>query len=185
MKIFLISYLSIGILSNIIGPSAKKLNSVVKETRSATITRLLNKPKVKKREDLFIEVILRILAILFFPILYISLVVEYFRFSYTSPSMKKILNDPHLYYWRMGGFGTIRCFNCDFEQDIVSFLHRIDDWKTGYQCQKCGKFQVIENETHGSDCKKCDCGGDLEREKPIFCPRCKTTHVSYRLKYIT
>jgi hypothetical protein len=186
MKIFLISYLAIGILSNFIGPSARKLNSVIKETRSATITRLINKPKVKKREDLFIEVILRILTIFFFPILYIALVVEFFRFSYTPPWLKKILNDPRLYYWRMGGFGTIRCLECDFKQDIVSFLHGIDSCETGYQCQRCGKFHaLVENDMHPDANKQCNCGGDLDRGKPIFCPSCKTTHVTYILKYIT
>jgi hypothetical protein len=186
MKIFMIAYLMTGILSNFIGPAAKKVNSVFKQTRSATITRLLNKSVAKKREDLFIEVILRILTILFFPILYIALVVEFFRFKYTSPSLKKELNDPHLYYWRMGGFGTIRCLDCDFIQDIVSFLHGINSCETGYQCQRCGKFHaLVENDLHLDANKQCNCGGDLDRERPIFCPKCKTTHVAYKLKYIT
>ena len=129
---------------------------------------------------------LRTFSILFFPILYIALVVEFFRFKYTPPWLKKILNDPRLYYWRIGGAGIIRCQECDFEQSIISFLHGANNWnKTGYQCQNCGKFQEIENDLHGSTVKKCDCGGGLDREKPIFCPKCKTTNVYYDLTGIT
>lgn len=186
MKIYLIIYLTIAVLSNTIGPLAKKVNSVVKETRSMTITRLINKPNAKKREDLFIEIILRTLAILFFPILYISLLIEYFRFTYTPSWLKKELNDSRLYYWKMGGAGTIMCKDCDFKQDIVSFLHGVDDWnRTGYQCQQCGKFLEIKNKLHLSVVKKCDCGGDLNRKKPIFCPKCKTNNVTYDIRYIT
>ena len=165
MKIYIIIYLTIGVLSNIIGPLAKKVNKIVKETRSSTITRLINKSNAKRREDLLIEIILRTLTLLFFPILYISLVVEFFRYNYTPPWLKKILNDPRLYYSRMGDFGAISCLECDFKQDIVSFLHGADNWsRTGYQCQECGKFLVIDNKLHFTDGKKCDCGGDLDRD---------------------
>jgi len=73
-----------------------------------------------------------------------------------------------------------------FHENIISLLHGVDDWnRVGYQCQKCGKFQVIENDLHIYETKKCDCGGDLEREKPIFCPICKSKKLSYNLMYIT
>lgn len=186
MLSFMIFYLSIGIISNFIGPLAKRVNNITKGTRSTTISKLLKKPKVKKREDLFIEVVLRILTILFFPIIYIIIAIEFCWLYYPRPWLRKILNDHRLYYWRMGGSGTIRCLECDFEQNIISFLHGVDDWnRIGYQCQKCGKFQVIENDLHIPEVKKCECGGNIDREKPIFCPKCKTNHVAYDLKYIT
>jgi hypothetical protein len=31
----------------------------------------------------------------------------------------------------------------------------------------------------------CECGGHLEREEALFCPNCKSTNLSYDMKYIT
>lgn len=95
-------------------------------------------------------------------------------------------DDYRLYFTKISGAGTIRCIECDFEQNIVCFLHGVDDWnKTGYQCQKCGKFYEIEYGLGNTDDKKCDCEGKLDRDQPIFCPKCKTNKVSYRVMLIT
>ena len=182
--LLLIIYLTIGLLSNVIGPVANRLNKTIKETRSAKITRLINKPAAKKREDLFIEVMLRILTILFFPVVYVALLIEFFRFKFQWPWLYSMSKDNRLYYWRMGGCGKIQCLECNFEQDIVSFLHGVNKNITGYQCQECGKFHEIHNRSPFSLIKKCDCGGELDREKPIFCPICKSNNVVYNFKYI-
>jgi len=63
--------------------------------------------------------------------------------------------------------------------------HGVNWDNTGYQCQKCGKFHEIENERNKSKRKKCEYGGKLGRDKPIFYPECKTTNVSYQLIIIT
>ena len=81
--------------------------------------------------------------------------------------IRKIYDD-RLYFIKMGGAGTISCLECGFEQEIVSFLHGVSWDSTGYQCQKCGKFHKIENERNNFRRKKCECGGKLERDKPIF-----------------
>lgn len=93
--------------------------------------------------------------------------------------------DKHLYYWKMGGAGTIRCLECNFQQKIISFLHGANWNNSGYQCQKCGKFHEIECDLDNSKRKRCECGGKLDRDKPIFCPKCKTTNLSYYLRIIT
>ncbi len=31
----------------------------------------------------------------------------------------------------------------------------------------------------------CECGGNLDREKTLFCPNCKSTNLSYSMEYIT
>ena len=31
----------------------------------------------------------------------------------------------------------------------------------------------------------CGCGGELSREKTIFCPKCKSTKLKYDMEYIT
>ena len=85
----------------------------------------------------------------------------------------------------MGEAGIIRCLECDLEQEIVSFLHGVSWDSTGYQCQKLGKFHGIESERNNSRRKRCECGGKLERYKPIFCPACKTYNVRYQQIIIT
>jgi hypothetical protein len=99
--------------------------------------------------------------------------------------MNRKSEDNCLYFTRMGGKGIIKCLECNFEQEIVSFLHGVNWDSTGYQCQKCGKFHEIECESKRWRRKRCECGGKLERDKPIFCPECKTSRVTYRLKKIT
>jgi len=98
-----------------------------------------------------------------------------------------------------------------FTEEIISFIHgRIkltgQSWgESGAQCQSCGKFTSIEHiggersysrrKGWGKIIKKekrtyrqliyCTCGGKLEREKPLFCPKCKSTNVEYSMRYCT
>ena len=87
----------------------------------------------------------------------------------------------------MNGVGAIQCNSCRFRQNITSHLHRFgeNNWfKNGYQCQKCGKFHAIEGYDN-VEMNKCECGELLEREKAIFCPRCKTKDVTYTMLLMT
>jgi hypothetical protein len=94
-------------------------------------------------------------------------------------------SDKYLYFWKMGGAGIISCLECNYKQKIVSFLHGFDWNNTGYQCQECGKFHEIICDSDITIRKRCDCGGHLSRSKPIFCPHCKMTKVTYQMSYIT
>ena len=95
-------------------------------------------------------------------------------------------NDKDLYFWNIGGAGTIRCLNCNYKQDIVSFIHGFNWNKAGYQCEKCGKFhEIISYSDKISETAECNCEGHLSRSKPIFCPHCKMTKVTYQMSYIT
>ena len=94
-------------------------------------------------------------------------------------------DDNRLYYWKMGGKVIISCVECDFDETIVSFLHGLSWTSSGYQCQKCGKFHAIEHDMSNSKGKSCDCGGKLDRDKPIFCPNCISFNVTYHILYIT
>ena len=95
------------------------------------------------------------------------------------------MDDNLIYYWKMGGVGTIFCNKCDFNQEIVSFLHGRNWSNTGFQCQNCGKFHEIECDSENSLGKLCDCGGVLSREEPVFCPNCRTTDIRYGMSYIS
>jgi hypothetical protein len=93
--------------------------------------------------------------------------------------------DKHLYFTTMGGKGKIQCLECNFQQEIVSYLHGVNWNNTGFQCQKCGKFHEINLDMDNSKKKKCDCGGKLDRDKHLFCPECKTFHLAYCMSKIT
>lgn len=91
----------------------------------------------------------------------------------------------------MGGAGSIKCFDCKHEEEIVSFIHGAYEATIGYQCQSCGKFhdiRSISSEYHKIniiDPLICSCGGELSRDKNLFCPVCKSTRMSYGMSYIT
>lgn len=85
----------------------------------------------------------------------------------------------------MGGKGTFKCSECNFQQEIVSFLHGANWNNTGYQCQECGKFHEIILDMDNFKKMKCECGGKLDRDRPLFCPECKTSNVFYRMSFIT
>jgi len=112
----------------------------------------------------------------------------------------------NLYFKEMSGGGIIRCIDCGYSEGIAAGYHgvkknpmydenideELDDFLCsnneeyietyflGYQCQSCGKFYALEEND-----RLCDCGGVLERDKPIFCPKCKSKHVKYEGHWIT
>ncbi len=69
---------------------------------------------------------------------------------------------------------------------VTGALHNpgTSDAIVGQQCQKCGKFVVVEFPVN-PNMMKCDCGGELSREASVFCPECKSKNVSYRRGFIT
>lgn len=98
--------------------------------------------------------------------------------------------DDFLIFVNMTGAGTITCNDCNYEENIIAFTHGFDendctDSNTGYQCQSCGKFQALTQCDINEKKFTCECGGLLDREKPLFCPQCKSKNVIYGTKYIT
>jgi len=92
----------------------------------------------------------------------------------------------------MGGAGTIFCRDCGYEEAIISFTHGYTAegrprGTIGHQCQSCGKFSHVDD--HGGPLSaaalRCECGGGLEREAVLFCPRCRSTNLGYERRYIT
>jgi len=96
-----------------------------------------------------------------------------------------------LYYYQMGGAGTITCNECDFNEKITSFIHGAYDAAVGYQCQSCGKFHTLNSHSEEYHMIKiidpliCSCGGELSCKKHVFCPQCKSNRISYKTKFIT
>jgi hypothetical protein len=107
--------------------------------------------------------------------------------------MKSLINgeswdDGKLRFQNMGGKGNLNCQNCFHTEEVVSFLHGFgaDPWtNNGYQCQNCGKFYAIEYDRKLAKLPSCDCGGELSRDKPIFCPKCISFKVNYHCTLMT
>ena len=98
--------------------------------------------------------------------------------------------DFDLYFKEMAGGGTIHCCDCGYSEDIISSVHGfdnsdVDTFGSGYQCQSCGKFYDLNFDESRKDNKRCECGGKLEDDKPIFCPKCKSKNMVYDMAYIT
>lgn len=190
MKIVLLGYLFLGLMVNFIGPLAKKINEeFAKLNTSSLVDKLLDKTPTPNWKKILFKSVFRIICFVFYPILYIIITYDYFHSKKPINDLKTEFKDDGLmYYWKMGGAGAINCNECDFNSEIVSFLHGHgpESWNnSGFQCQNCGKFHEIECDMNNSKDEKCECGGELVRDMPIFCPTCKTKNVSYNMSYIT
>ncbi len=88
----------------------------------------------------------------------------------------------------MGGTGKVYCNNCGYREKITSHLHSFgkNPWRVlGYQCQDCGKFARLEIGKISDEYVMCECGGELSREKPLFCKICKSKNIEYSMEFIT
>lgn len=185
--IYKLIYLAIGILSNIIGPLANKLNVTIRDTKKVSAVYSLQSrrmlPEVRK---VIFEMVYRVLVVILYPLFYAILIIDYFQ-SKSSAEEKEIkLSDRFLYFSKIGGEGVFICKECGYSEEILSFMHAAGynfRTKIGHQCQECGKFEEIEPDKSLE--KTCECGGVLHREKPLFCPKCKTHNVAYKLRRIS
>ena len=184
----LLIYFIVGILLSIVGPLAKNTNEYIAKFKEPSLLDAMDGAMSKKKKLLIAEILVRILMLFFYPFFLAIICIDYFRLKSFIKSQANEPIDKNLYYLNMGGAGIIKCNVCDFNEKITSFLHSFGEnsWNsTGFQCQSCGKFHSIPNYGLNKKDVKCECGGDLDNEKPIFCPKWKTNNVSYNLSYIT
>ena len=111
-------------------------------------------------------------------------------------------DENYLCFSHMGGAGIIKCADCGYEEKITSFTHGSYSCTIGRQCPNCYAFVYEYNEseeyhTFGEAkedfvCKHC---GAVVRKKeesifkgnddPLFCPKCHSVRLRYRMIYIT
>lgn len=127
------------------------------------------------------EFVIIVVVLTLFPILYAAMYTDPFKREELPFGKRK----KGLYYDEMGGMGDINCRKCGHGEEIVSFLHGVEWCNTGYQCKSCGKFHGIERASLGEKAPRCDCGGKLNREKPLFCPACHSRKLTYHMSLIT
>ena len=90
------------------------------------------------------------------------------------------------------GKGNFTCRDCGYKGKITCHLHGVDGVTgkilgiDGYQCQLCGKFQTRKSTFRETEIDlTCECGGKIDREKPLFCPKCKGLDVEYHCTFGT
>jgi len=203
MKIALVIYLIIGVLLNLIGPAARLVKKTIQDVKdSSRLYIIYEPPPVSKRKIIALEITLRFLLLCFSPFAYIVLFIDYChelkkKRAYktqkkieNAQKLKEIIdNKSYLYFKNTFGGGMICCHGCGYKEEINCSTHGFGEpteFYDGYQCQSCGKFHTVT--TYGNesiDPEKCDCGGELSRKNPIFCPKCKAADVWYQIKYMT
>ena len=188
MKTALFIYLLIGLLLNLLGPVAESLREKLEDRRDEPT------PSWK---NIFYEVFVRALVIVFYPLLYWALGYTYFEEKRQSRDIDpKYREDNYRHVRNLSVGKNGHCNDCGFNQKIISLLHssrhgscgcfkedRSDGFEEGrwsiisYQCQQCGKFNEIERDMTNARGQICECGGKLELEMPVFCPKCRSKDV--------
>ncbi len=182
-------YLFIGILLGTIGPVGKDISKEVERARGTHLTNAVMERDAPSETKLFLfKVIVTIGFVLLWPIFIYGITKERRR----GIDLEKRLEEKSkgLWFSYMGGHGKITCKDCDHSEEVTSFIHGINSSSTGFQCQGCGKLSSIKSGGPGKanqyeESLLCSCGSNLEREKVIFCPRCKSQNLSYQTLYIT
>jgi|GEM_PF-2861408 len=93
--------------------------------------------------------------------------------------------DSGLFFHYMGGAGELYCKDCNYREEITSFMHGMNGSVSGVQCQSCGKLHAISNWIEEDKQTNCECGGMLSRDNAVFCPQCKSNKVRYEVYCIT
>lgn len=179
----IIIYLFLGIILVFVGPLSKDLASEIRITQSD------NSKTFKIRKTVF-NLTIFLMGILIYPLFYYS---YFFQNGKKIKNFKpKVYEEGKLYFDKIPGTGNIVCKDCDHTEIMIGFTHGFDvksnkrTGKSGCQCQDCGKLYAISSfEKEKPIIKNCDCGGTIQRELPLFCPKCKSTNIMYLLKNIT
>lgn len=188
VNLIVLIYLSIGVLINLYGPMAKAIReSPAKRKQMSRNAKKGLTSLLYALQRFMIQVFLRTMVLLFYPLLYVLYFIDNMRRRIPADSEPFGLEKDMLYFRKCSGVGVIRCRECDYNQEVVVLIHggNMCDFKSGYQCQKCGKFHVIASGMRGKNEIVCECGGVLADDQPLLCPQCKSINIYYWMSYIT
>lgn len=82
-----------------------------------------------------------------------------------------------------GGVGNITCNDCGYSADLVAFNESNEPNSAIYQCESCGNFVEGRNFLTARVEGVCPCGGAVEPHATLFCPKCKSKKVQYKINY--
>lgn len=85
------------------------------------------------------------------------------------------------------GGGTLECSDCNHAAEILGTSHASDfsSFSSGYQCQSCRKFKILNIFPSDKAEEACECGGLLARNHTLVCPVCGSENVNYDIGYLT
>ena len=184
------TYLFIGIFLSMIGPAARNIAKEVDSARGSPMTNALMEREAPSEMKLFFfRIIITFSFVLLWPFFIYGIMKEHNQ----SVALDKRLEDERaegVWFHYMGGHGAITCQDCNHSEEVTSFIHGINSSSSGFQCEGCGKLSSIRAGGPGQADKYeeslvCECGGNLKRDKVLFCPSCKSKKLSYQMKYIT
>lgn len=182
------TYLTIGCVVVLAGPGKLLIDKEVRGLRGSGISRAITgNPEVPEGKVLAFRVIMSIVMVFIWPlpaIIGVGDLVEQWRWR------RRVARG--LEFERMGGAGVIHCGECGFEEEITSFMHGATYGPdaccdTGLQCLSCGKFVSVHQTGNPpvEDIPPCECGGELSRDHVLFCPKCGSRNLSYRMTVIS
>ena len=183
------TYLLTGILLGTVGPVGKDISKEVERARGSSLTNaFMEREAPSETKLLLFRIIVTLGFILLWPFFIYGIMKERRR----EIALEKRLEEKSkgLWFSYMGGHGKITCKDCDHSEEVTSFIHGINSSSSGFQCQGCGKLSSIKSGGPGranqyEESLQCSCGSNLERDKVIFCPSCKSLNLSYQTLYIT
>jgi hypothetical protein len=205
IELVLVIYVALGLFFATLGPASRSIQREVEKTRGTEFTNAIMQRETPSEKKLFFFKWTLILGFtLLWPFLLWGALKENEKYE-MQPNENESTSEGIKFQY-MGGHGTVSCKQCNFSESLTSFIHGIDSSRTGYQCQKCGKFasrlrtkqnrisneelqevQKISNESGSVNDASliCECGGKLNRDQILFCPDCKSKDMSYSMEYIT
>ena len=188
MLIIVFGYLIVG-AALLCGPGSGQLTREVRSVRGSDLASMVTgRPSVPQWKVVVFAVIISTGFVVAWPLFLPGLLSSW----QSERRWRRKHDESHLEYEMMGGAGSISCGRCGFQEEIVSFTHghRRDGepcGTSGYQCLGCGKFHSVNDDGLEVDPQvpRCECGGVLSREHALFCPKCRSTKLSYEMAYIT
>ena len=185
-------YLAIGCLVLLAGPGRREIAREVRQLRGSPIANAITgRAEVPRWKVVAFAVIMSLGAVLLWPILVSHLVQQRAEQKRSQREWEKRVAQG-LEFSRMGGMGEIHCGDCGFAQEVTSFMHGFTSGPDascdeGFQCLACGKFTSVHREGNPAvtPVPRCECGGELSRDHFLFCPTCRSTHLSYGMSVIS
>jgi hypothetical protein len=188
IQIAIVIYLAIGVLLATVGSAGKAISNEVKKSSNPLSCAINDQQPASASKILLLRILLTLVMILLWPILIWGVVEE--RRLQIKIERDCIEKSADLWFQYMGGCGSIHCLDCHHGEKVTSFIHKFNSSRSGFQCRICGKFTSLigGGRTKANQYKErltCDCGGTFDREKPIFCPQCKSRNLRYEMEFIT
>jgi hypothetical protein len=189
LEISIAVYLAIGILLVAVGPVSENIDKEIDRARGTPLSNaFIEREQPSESKLILARITITVGFVLLWVVFIWGVLKEHRNIQATRKKVQE--RSKGLWFSYIGGHGTVRCKDCEHNEEITSFIHGINSSTTGFQCQACGKFASIESGGPGKaneyeESLVCKCGGGLDREKIIFCPSCHSKNLSYRTLYMS